>query len=79
MLHVTNVTKPTLMGSMPGVRAIATAFAAVTSASLSFAAEGGMRGALGPHSWASTSSSTIGKLILGTLRRTYTHCATKSK
>jgi hypothetical protein len=30
-----------------------------------------MRGALGPHSWASTSSSTMGRLILGTLRRTY--------
>lgn len=59
------------MGSIPGVNAIATAFAAVTAARRFLAADGGMRGADGPHSCASTSSTTIGRVILGTLRRTY--------
>mmetsp|Transcript_17472 Transcript_17472/g.48558 ORF Transcript_17472/g.48558 Transcript_17472/m.48558 type:complete len:297 (+) Transcript_17472:1564-2454(+) len=56
--------------SMPGVSANATAFAAVTSASLSLASPLGILGVRIPQSIPSTSSNAIPKLILSTLRRT---------
>jgi hypothetical protein len=58
------------MGSTPAVSASATALAAVAPASLSFAGDGGIAGAEGPHSAASTRSSTIGRVMRGTPRRT---------
>ena len=62
------------MGSRPGVRAKATALAAVMSASLHLASDGGMGGALGPCCWVLMISITMGKLIFSTERRTYRQC-----
>lgn len=58
------------IGSMPGVSAKATAFAAVMSASLFLASEGGILGAEGPHSWLLTTSKIMGREICFTPRRT---------